>query len=127
MDKVFDDMHGVVARQGTSIIPPVDMYETDEAVIVETPMPGIPEKNIELSIDNGALTIKATSERKTEVDEKSYYRKEVRHGSMFRQVPLPARVQQEGATAKVENGVLKISLPKAKEPPTSIKIDITNS
>jgi HSP20 family protein len=78
-------------------------------------MPGVDPDQLQISIDNGVLTMKGTSERKTEVDDKNYYRKEVRTGSLFRQVPLPARVQEGEAQASFENGILKIILPKAQE------------
>ncbi len=124
MDKMFDEMQSsMTPRGGGSIIPPVDIYETETAVVVETPMPGVDPDQLEISIDNGLLTIKGTSERKTEVDDKNYYRKEVRTGSIFRQVPLPARVQEGEAQASFENGILKISLPKA-EARKAIKVEV---
>lgn len=127
MDKMFDDMQtAMTPRTGGSIIPPVDMYETAEAVVVETPMPGVDPDKLEIAINNGVLTIKGTSERKTEVDDKNYYRKEVRTGSIFRQVALPARVEEGQAQASFENGVLKITLPKA-EARKAIKVEIKKS
>lgn len=127
MDKMFDDMQtAMTPRTGGSIIPPVDMYETAEAVVVETPMPGVDPDKLEIAINNGVLTIKGTSERKTEVDDKNYYRKEVRTGSIFRQVALPARVEEGQAQASFENGVLKITLPKA-EACKAIKVEIKKS
>lgn len=124
MDKVFDDMQSAMTtRSGGNIIPPVDMYETAEAVVVETPMPGVNPDELEIAIDNGVLTIKGTTERKTEVDDKNYYRKEVRTGSIFRQVALPARVQEGEAQASFENGILKILLPKAEER-KAIKVEV---
>lgn len=124
MDKMLDEMQSsMTTRGGGSIIPPVDIYETEQAVVVETPMPGVDSDKLEISIDNGMLTIKGTSERKTEVDDKNYYRKEVRTGSIFRQVALPARVQEGEAQAAFENGILKITLPKAQER-KAIKVEI---
>lgn len=124
MDKMFDDMQSsMTTRGGTSIIPPVDMYETAEAVVVEMPMPGVDPDKLEISIDNGVLSIRGTSERQTEVDDKNYYRKEVRTGSIFRQVALPARVQENQAQAGFENGILKITLPKAEER-KAIKVEV---
>lgn len=124
MNNVFDDMSSAMAsRTSGSIIPPVDMYETTEAVVVETPMPGVDPDGLEIAINNGVLTIKGTSERKTEVDDKNYYRKEVRTGSIFRQVVLPARVEEGKAQASFENGVLKITLPKAEER-KAIKVEV---
>ncbi len=124
MDKMLDDMQSSMTTHGRgSIIPPVDIYETEQAVVVETPMPGVDQDKLEISIDNGMLTIKGTSERKTEVDDKNYYRKEVRTGSIFRQIALPARVQEGEAQAAFENGILKITLPKAQER-KAIKVEI---
>ncbi len=124
MDKLFEDMQSTMtSRTGGNIIPPVDIYETPDSVVVETPMPGVDPDKLELAISNGILTIKGTSERKTEVDDKNYYRKEVRTGSIFRQVALPARVEEAQAQASFENGLLKIILPKVEER-TSINIKI---
>lgn len=114
----FDGMDGQaeaalpVSKTGSSLIPAIDLYETDRTLVVETPLAGIDPKNIQLSIENGQLLIKATSERKTEVDEKNYYRQEVRYGTVFRRVALPVAVLEEKAEANYEEGILKITLPK---------------
>lgn len=127
MESMFDDRSSAIAsRSGGSIIPPVDMYETTDAVVIETPMPGVDPDTLEIAINNGVLTIKGTSERKTEVDDKNYYRKEVRTGSIFRQIALPARVEEGNTQASFENGVLKITLPKAEER-KAIKVAIKKS
>lgn len=123
MDKMLEDMQSMANRGATGIVPPIDMYETKDAVVVETPMAGIDPSKIEISVDGGLLTIKGSTERKTEVDEKNYYRKEIRSGSVFRQVALPAAVMESKAEAAYEDGILKINLPKA-EPKQAIKIDV---
>jgi len=92
MEKMLEEMQAMQKRSPGGIIPPVDMYETKDAVVVEAPVAGIDPKNIEVSIDNGLLTIKGQSHRKTEVDEKDFYRKEIRQGTVFRQIALPASV-----------------------------------
>lgn len=123
MDKMMEEMNGLVPRSQTGIVPPVDMYETETSLVVETPLPGVDPSKIELSIDNGILSIRGTSERKTEVDEKNYYRKEVRQGSIFRQIALPSRVEESQAQAAFENGILKITVPKKLEQKT-IKVEV---
>jgi HSP20 family protein len=130
----FDDMEKMLAGMssdlvrapGTSIVPPVDMYETKDAVVVETPMAGVDPKKVEISIDNGLLSIKGSMERKTEVDDKNYYRKEVRSGSVFRQIALPTAVDGTKAEAAFENGILKIRIPKS-DGENSIKINVKGS
>lgn len=126
MDKMMEEMGRLSPRTAGGIVPPVDMYETAEAVVVETSMPGVDPNKIEISVENGMLSIKAESERKTEVDDKNYYRKEVRYGSVFRQVALPTNVQEKNAQAAYTNGILRISLPKTEEK-KSIKIELTKN
>jgi len=97
--------------------PAVDVYEKDGSVIVETPLAGVDPKDVEVSVENGALVIKGETSKKSEVDEKNFYRKEVRSGSFYRSIPLPAPVKEDAAEATSENGILKIVMPKAKEAP----------
>lgn len=125
MDKFLEEFQSMHPRAASSIVPPVDMYETEGAVVIETPMAGVDPDKIEIAIDNGILSIKGATERKTEVDEKNYYRKEVRHGSIFRQIALPTRVIGDKAQAAFEHGILKITVPKALEEPSSIKVTVT--
>ena len=96
-------------------------------IVVVSPFAGVDPKNIELSVDQGVLAIKAISERRTEVDEKTYYRKEVRHGALFRQIPLPAPVQEDKAEARYEQGVLTVRLPKRTETGTAIPVKLTSN
>ncbi len=95
-----------------SLIPPVDVYEQDGFVVVEASLAGVDANKIELSVDGQELLIKAVSERRTEVDESTYYRKEVRHGVVFRRVPLPALVEDAPAHASYDKGVLTVRLSK---------------
>ena len=132
MENFLDEMRGngnaLSTTQGANgLIPPVDMYETDKAVVVEMPMPGIDAKQLDISIDNGILSVKGTNERKTEVDEKNYYRKEVRHGSVYRQIVLPAKVLADKTEATYEQGILKLSIPKAHAEGGAVKVQIKDS
>jgi len=117
-DKFFD-------LSSANFSPAVDVYQDDNNVIVETPMTGIDPKKVDISITNDVLTVKGESEKKTEVEDKDYYRKEIKRGSFYRSVQLPDHVLGEEAKAEYINGILKISLPKAPESKTkSIKIDV---
>ena len=110
-DKVFDNL-GMMARAGASIIPPVDMYETKEAVVVEMPLAGVDPNKVEVSLANGVLTIQGSSERKTEVDEKDYYRHEIRSGLIRRRIGVPKHIKEDQIEAAFDNGILKITLPR---------------
>jgi len=122
MDKMFSEL--MPANKGMAgFMPAVDVYEDKNNVIVETQLAGVDPEKVDISIENDVLSIKGESEKKSEVEDKNYYRKEIRRGSVYRSVPLPAHVLGDKASAAAEDGVLKISIPKAPETkPRSIKI-----
>ena len=122
MDKMFSDFMPTRGRR-QNFMPAVDMYEDKDNVIVETQLAGIDPEKVNISIENDVLSIKGESERQSEVEEKNYYRKEIRRGGFYRSVPLPTHVLGDKAVASAEDGVLKISIPKAPEAkPRTIKI-----
>lgn len=128
-DNYFEDMDKMISefvptvRGVNGFMPAVDMYEDKDSIVVETQLAGIDPEKIDISIENDVLCIKGEGERKTEVDEKNYYRKEIRRGSFFRSIPLPSKVSGDDANAVAEGGILKITIPKAPESkPKSIKI-----
>lgn len=101
----------------------VDVYEDMDNIIVEAPMPNADPEKININIENDVLSISASSEKKTEVDEKNYYRKEVRSGSFSRSISLPTTVKGDKANAEYEDGILKITIPKSeKTKPKKIKV-----
>ena len=95
--------------------PAMDIYETEAAVVVETPLAGVNPNDVKVSVDKGVLTVSGESKKEHEVDDKNYYRKEVRSGAFFRQVALPARVVEDKVSAEFADGVLKITCPKSKD------------
>lgn len=106
-------------------MPPVDVYEKGNNIVVETSITGIEPEKIDISVENNVLTLKGKSEKKSEVEEKNYYRKEVRYGSFYRVVNLPAKVIGDKAEASYEDGLLKVVIPKAtpaKEKKIKIKV-----
>lgn len=123
MDKVFDSMLPAVRGDRFGFTPAVDMYEDKDDIVVETQLGGIDPEKVDISIENNVLTIKGESEKKSEVEEKNYYRKEIRRGSFYRSIPLPTKVDGDKASAVSEGGILKITVPKASEvKPKTIKI-----
>lgn len=122
MDKMFQDMKPAM-RNRSDFMPAIDMYEEDNNVIVETQLAGIDPDKVDISIENDVLCIRGEGEKKSEVEDKNYYKKEIRRGSFYRNIPLPAHVAGEKASAVAEDGVLKISIPKVQEEkPKMIKI-----
>ena len=122
MDKMFEDY--LPARGGfTGLVPAVDVYQDNDKVYLETQLAGIDPEKVDVSIENDVLIIRGVSEKKSEVEDKNYYRKEIKRGSFYRSVPLPSHVIGEKASAEAVNGILKIAVPKAPEAkPKTIKI-----
>jgi HSP20 family protein len=103
--------------------PSLDIYQDQDNVYARVALPGVDSENIKVSIENSVLTLESSHEKKSEIDEKNYYRKEIRYGSFRRNVQLPAHVQGEKAIAEYENGILNIRVPKKKEEKTK-KIEV---
>ncbi len=111
MEKMFDNWPTI----NQSFTPAIDVYQDKDHVFVEAPLSGIDPEKVDISIENNVLTIKGENEKKSEVEDKDYYRKEVRYGSFYRSVQLPTRVDGDQAQASYESGVLTIKVPKAPE------------
>ncbi len=93
----------------------IDMYETDDSVVVKTAIPGVKAEDIEVSVTGDTLTIKAETQAEEEVKEENYLRRERRFGSYCRSVTLPGGLEADKAEANYENGVLTLTFPKAEE------------
>ena len=123
MDKMLSDWPVMRGNQ-TGFMPAVDVYEDNDNVIVETQLAGIDPEKVDISIENDVLCVRGESEKKSEVEDKNYYRKEIRSGSFYRSIPLPTHVESDKARAEAVDGVLKIFIPKAPEAkPKTIKIE----
>ncbi len=113
MDEVMNRLPATVGQNSMqAFVPAVNVYETKEAVVVESALAGIDPNNVEVSVENGVLSISGDTKKEHEVEEKNYYRKEVRSGSFRRQIPLPTAVDEEKVEAVFEDGMLKITCPK---------------
>ncbi len=122
MDKMLSDWSALRGGQ-SGFTPAIDVYEDKNNVIVETQLAGIDPEKVNISIENDVLSIKGESEKKSEVEDKNYYRKEIRRGSFYRSVAFPTHVLGDEASADAIDGVLKITIPKATEvKPKMIKI-----
>jgi HSP20 family protein len=101
----------------------VDMYETDDDVVVKTAIPGVKADDIEVSVTGDTLTVKAESKEEEEVKRESYLRRERRFGSYCRSVTLPGGLKTDKAAADYTDGILTLTFPKAEEvKPKSIKV-----
>jgi len=121
-DKFFEDFNkGSVA----GFSPALDIYEKGNDLMVDVQLPGIDPDKVDISVENDVLTIQGKMEKKSEVEEKNYYRKELRAGSFYRSIALPAHVQGDKAKAAYDDGVLKIAIPMKKaEKASKVKIAV---
>jgi HSP20 family protein len=126
MDRLFEDFSpGRSLRAGeTDFAFPVDISDTDEAVVIKAVLPGIKADDVDITVSDGVLTIRGESRDEKTEDGTNYYRREIRYGSFARSVPLPTRVDQEKADASFSDGILTVSLPKAADVrPKQIKVN----
>lgn len=127
MNHVLDRFtHGFGREEGWGgAFPVVNVSETENEVVVTAELPGMDEKDLDLSLRGNQLIIRG--EKKEEKEEKGehYYRKESSYGSFHRVIPLPMEVDEDKIEATYKKGVLKIRLPKSAEAQKNIKkIDI---
>jgi HSP20 family protein len=109
----------------SNFAPPVDVYEDEHNITLNIEVPGIDEKDINVSIENNTLTVHG--ERRLEKDEKeeNFHRIERMYGSFTRTFTVPNTVDPEQVTAHYEKGVLKIRLAKkAEAKPKQIKVNV---
>lgn len=116
MDRLFDDAFTrPISLAGNWSVPAVDMYQTDNEVVVKAALPGIKPDEVNISVTGEVLTIKGEVKQESETKEKTYHLREQRWGSFERSLILPTEVVADKAKAEFENGVLTITLPKAEE------------
>jgi len=117
MDSLFDnffqgfDVSPFEGRMG-SFAPKVDVAESDKEIKITAELPGMDEKDIDVSLQNDILTIKGEKKEEKEDKGKDYYRMERSYGSFSRTIPLPIEVDTDKIEATFKKGVLNITLPK---------------
>jgi HSP20 family protein len=95
--------------------PLADIKEKENNIIVTTDLPGIEKKDVNIDIKGNRLWISANTQRENEEEKEGYLMKERSFKRFARSLSLPASVTEQGSTAKMEDGVLTITLPKAEE------------
>lgn len=91
----------------------IDMYQTDNDVVVKSTIAGVKPEDIDVSINNDMLTIRGTRSTEETVEQENYYYQECYWGSFSRSVVLPVDVLPEKVEASLKNGILTVKLPKA--------------
>jgi len=116
MDRLFDDaFNRPLSLRDAWSVPAIDMYQTDDDVVVKAALPGIKADEVQINITGEVLTLKGETKHEEEKKEKAWHIREQRWGSFERSVVLPTDVVADKAKADFDNGVLTITLPKAEE------------
>ena len=116
MNRAFDDFfnRSTIGSEGYGLVN-LDMVQTEEDVIVKASVPGVKPDDLTISVTGDTLTIRGEVEEDQENYEDDYHIRELRAGSFARSVLLPGPVVADKAKAEFENGILRLTLPKAEE------------
>jgi HSP20 family protein len=129
MDRLFEDSfvrHPFAAGLDQMTMLPLDVTSTADALIVEAAMPGIKPEDVEITVENGTLSIRGEQRQDRREGEGENLVQEIRRSSVSRSVSLPSGLEPDKATASFEHGMLTLRIPKAEEvKPRQIRISPT--
>lgn len=129
VDRLFDEFRRSLGAPVTQderglnslLAPRIDVVEGDQEVRVEAELPGLSEKDIDVSYADGVLTIQGEKTADTEDDSGRWYLRERVHGRFHREIPLGLKVEEDKIDATFKNGILTVTLPKTAESRTEAK------
>lgn len=117
VNRLFDDFFRdyPVAAAPAAFVPSLGVEETAEAVRISAELPGLEEKDFEISVEEGVFTLRGEKRSETSTEKSGWSRTERSFGRFERRIGLPADVQVDKASATFKNGVLEVTLPKQVE------------
>ncbi len=123
-DEIFEEFafnFGFPSLSESKFYPKIDVREDERNLVIYAEVPGLDEKNLDISITKDSLIL--SGEKKTEYEDKSpnYYKKEISYGNFKRIIPLPVEVDESKAEAKYKNGVISILIPKLHKEEKKVK------
>ena len=131
IDRLFDDFMSDFGGWRTRLprpfdteqMPSIDVSETDKEVEVKADLPGMDEKDIEVSLSNGILTIKGErkAEKEDKDEKKNFHRVERSYGLYRRSIALPAEIDEDKVKASFDKGVLSVTMPKTAQAKSKVK------
>jgi HSP20 family protein len=133
MDRLFEDSF-VRPRPGWALADgggsglPLDIRMNTDALVIEAALPGVRPDDVELTVENGTLTIHAESREERQEGEGDYLVQEIRRGEFSRSISLPSGLEPDKAQATFEDGILRLRIPRAEEvKPRQIRISATTN
>jgi len=117
MDHLFEDAftRPINLRDGGWSAPAIDMYQTDDEVVIKAALPGFKVEEVQINVTGDVLTLRGETKHEQEQQDRAWHVREHRWGSFERSVALPTTVTADKAVADFENGILTVTLPKAEE------------
>jgi HSP20 family protein len=115
VDRLFDAFFGADRDQSRRWVPPVDLVEAEDHFVLKADLPGLTEQDVSIEVQDGTLTISGERRAEHESNERGWYRIERSFGSFSRSLTLPDGVNADAITARFDNGVLEVSIPKPEE------------
>ncbi|CQH43825.1 Hsp20-type molecular chaperone [Halobacterium hubeiense] len=122
LERLLDKMNDARERAGGGLA--VDVEDEDDQFVVTADLPGFEKDDIDVEVRDRTLRIEARHEEETEEGEDNYVRRERSKRSLSRSVTLPEEVDEAGASAAFQNGVLTVELPKVHTSEESTSVDI---
>jgi len=130
MNRLFNDTFQTRGREDDLMsrgtwMPPVDIYETDGALVLKAELPDMRREDIEVSVENNTLTIRGERKLDSDIKQENFHRIERAYGSFVRSFSLPSSVDSAKIAAEYKNGVLSVKLPVREEAkPRTINVEV---
>jgi HSP20 family protein len=116
VNRMFDDwLSPRVTGEARGWSPAVDMIDQKNEIVLRTDLPGLDQKDIQVNVENGMLTIRGTRDEEREAKDEDYYCCERWSGGFSRTVTLPPGIDPEKISATFKNGVLEVRVPKSSQ------------
>ena len=115
VDRLFDAFFGTDRDPSRRWVPPVDLVEAEDHFVLKADLPGLTDDDVSIEVQDGTLTISGERRAEHESQERGWYRIERSFGSFSRSLTLPDGVDPDAISARFENGVLEVSIPKPEE------------
>ena len=125
MDRMLRNLDVTPELVTTDWAPAADVIETKDAILIKAEIPGMTEKDIHVTFENGTLTIRGERTQEKETEEKNFRRVERTYGKFIRSFTLPPNVDDKKIAASYNNGLLEVEIPKKEEArPKSINVEV---
>jgi HSP20 family protein len=123
IDRLFEQ----APARGTAWAPRIDVFDREKELVIRVETPGIDPEDIEITVEDRTLTISGTRTFTEETEQTGYHRREIFTGSFKRTLVLPDELDREEISARAENGILEVTVPRRPEVlPRKVKVDVTS-